>query len=284
LNIKLESVFWVIGFTKLQSNGNDFILIDEYHEVVVPEERKGDFAARYCDRRFGVGGDGVLFLGRDDAADLEMRLFQPDRSEAEMCGNGISCLAKYAVERGYVPIGRATIKTRAGVLSLKTEMEDEELFVEVNMGRPRYDRGEIPAAGNGRFLNQRLHGCNVSAVNTGVPHAVIFTERLEEAPVTELSPRIRYDPVFPMGANVNFVRVHTPHEISIRTYERGVEDETLSCGTGSVASAAIAHILRKTSNEVRVHTRGGDVRVRLDGQGNAYMKTCPKTVFRGEIP
>jgi len=274
----------MIRFTKLQSNGNDFVLIDEYHKTVVPDERKGDFAARYCDRRFGIGADGVLFLEKHDTADLEMRLFQPDRSEAEMCGNGISCLAKYAVDTGHTPIGTTNIKTPAGILTIKTEIEDEELWIKVKMGKPLYEREEIPTAGSGRFLNQKLHGCNVSAVNTGVPHAIIFTNNLENTPVTELSPKIRYDPIFPRGANVNFVKVHTPHEISIRTYERGVEDETLSCGTGSVASAALAHTLKKTSDEITVHTRGGDLHVTLKDDGNAYMKTCPKTIFEGEMP
>ena len=273
----------MIGFTKLQSNGNDFVLIDEYHETVVPDEEKGKFAARYCDRRFGIGADGILFLKNHDTADMEMRIFQPDRSEAEMCGNGISCLAKYAVDTGYTTIGTTTIKTQAGILTIKTQTEDEKLWTEVNMGKPLYRREQIPAKGNGRFLNQKLHGCNVSAVNTGVPHAIIFTENLEEAPLSELSPMIRHDPIFPRGANVNFVNVHTPHEISIRTYERGVENETLSCGTGAVASAALAHTIKKTSNEITVHTRGGDVHVTLKDDGNAYMKTYPKSVFKGEI-
>jgi len=274
----------MIEFTKLQSNGNDFVLIDEYHKTVVPDERKGEFAARYCDRRFGIGADGILFLKKHDTADMEMRLFQPDRSEAEMCGNGISCLVTYAVDTGYTPIGTTKIKTQTGILTIKTQIENEQLQVEVNMGKPLYDREQIPAAGNGRFLNQKLHGCNVSVVNTGVPHAIIFTDNLENIPMAELSPKIRYDPIFPRGANVNFVKVHTPHEISIRTYERGVEDETLSCGTGSVASAALAHILKKTCDEITVHTRGGDLHVTLKYDGNAYMKTCPKTIFKGKIP
>lgn len=269
-------------FTKLQGNGNDFILIDEYHATVIPEERKGEFAERYCHRRFGVGADGVLFLGRSQQADLQMRLFQPDRSEAEMCGNGIRCLVKYAVERGYIQNSTAKVETRSGILDVTTHREEGELWIKVNMGTPRYSREELPALGRGEFINEELHGYQVSAVNTGVPHAVILCRELEDAPLLEIAPRIRYDPVFPRGTNVNFVEIHSPEEISIRTYERGVEAETLSCGTGSVACAAITHRLRKTREHVTVHTRGGTLRISLEN-GTAYMEGTAKTVFKGEI-
>jgi diaminopimelate epimerase len=273
----------MIPFAKLQGNGNDFILIDEYHNNVIPEERKADFAAKYCHRRFGVGADGVLFLSNTSQADVQMRLFQPDRSEAEMCGNGIRCLVKYAVDKGYVSTGKTTIKTLAGILDVTTHKEKGQLWVKVNMGTPLYNRWDLPAVGEGEFINEELHGCNVSVVNTGVPHAVIISEELEEIPLLEIAPKIRYDPLFPKGTNVNFVKIHSSREISIRTYERGVEAETLSCGTGSVASAAITHRLGKTEDKVTVHTKGGQLRITLENN-TAYMEGTAETVFTGQIP
>jgi diaminopimelate epimerase len=272
----------MIPFTKLHGNGNDFILIDEYHETLIPDNEKADFAAKYCNRRFGIGADGVLFLSNTEEADLKMRLFQPDHSEAEMCGNGIRCLVKYAVDKHYIPLGNTTVKTLAGILNVTTHTENAQLWVKVNMGTPLYNREDLPALGEGEFINQKLHGYTVSAVNTGVPHAVIISEELETLPLLEIAPKIRYDPLFPKGTNVNFVKVHSPSEISIRTYERGVEAETLSCGTGSVACAAITHRLGKTSNTVTVHTRGGELRITLENN-TAYMEGSAETVFEGRI-
>ena len=273
----------MIPFTKLHGNGNDFVLIDEYHGTVVTDENKAAFASTYCNRRLGVGADGVLFLSTDRFADIGMRLFQPDGTEAEMCGNGICCIVKYAVDRGYVQIGKISVNTLSGILDVRTQhTENRQLLITVNMGRPIYDRPSIPAEGKGELINQKLHGFNVSAVNTGVPHAVVFTRHLKEVPLLEIATKIRYDSLFPNGTNVDFVEVHSTDEISIRTYERGVEAETLSCGTGSVASVAVANRLKKTGDKVLVHTMGGQLRITLEDD-TAYMEGSAETVFKGEI-
>lgn len=267
----------MVDFTKLHGNGNDFILIDEYNEEIVRD--KSAFARKYCDRRFGIGGDGVLYLGISDKADISMRIFNPDGTEAEMCGNGIRCLVKYAMDEGYVK-ENAKVETPAGVLSISSRIEDRT-WINVNMGKPEFAREKIPAKGTGEFLNVGLHGYNVSAVNTGVPHAVIFVDSLEDD-LMQIAPNIRYDPVFPKGANVNFVLVKSRNEITIRTYERGVEAETPSCGTGSVACAAIAHKLGKTGGKVRVNTKGGELRILLSRDG-AFMEGTAERVFEGTI-
>ena len=165
----------MLHFTKLHGNGNDFILIDEYKREVVG--RKAEFASRYCDRRFGIGGDGVLFLGRSEKADIRMLIFNSDGTEAEMCGNGVRCLVKYSLDRGYVKT-EATVETMAGVLSISSRIEDKT-WVRVNMGMPAFQREKIPAIGKGEFLDVNMHDYSVSAVNTGVPHAVIFTDSLD---------------------------------------------------------------------------------------------------------
>ncbi|MBU4374201.1 MAG: diaminopimelate epimerase [Euryarchaeota archaeon] len=267
----------MIPFTKLHGNGNDFILLDEYRGEIVKE--KCAFARTYCDRRFGVGGDGVLYLGSSDKADIRMRIFNPDGTEAEMCGNGIRCLVKYALDEGYVG-ENASVETIAGVLSTSSRTE-EKTWITVNMGRPAFERKKIPAEGTGEFLNVALHGYNVSSVNTGVPHAVIFMESFD-ADVMHVAPKIRYNPVFPKGTNVNFVLVNSNNEITIRTYERGVEAETLSCGTGAVACAAITHRLGKTGNMVKVNTKGGELRITLSKDG-AFMEGSAERVFEGTV-
>jgi diaminopimelate epimerase len=169
----------MIEFTKIHGNGNDFIIIDEFNKEVVPDNAKPGFAQKYCDRRFGIGGDGVLFLSRSDSADLKMRLFQPDRSEAEMCGNGIRCLVKFAIDAGYISEGSASVETMAGIMPVDVKSQGDTAWIKVNMGEPMFDKKDIPARGEGDFINVMMEGMEVSAVNTGVPHAVIFVDDLE---------------------------------------------------------------------------------------------------------
>jgi diaminopimelate epimerase len=269
-----------IPFVKLQGNGNDFILVDETGMVIIPDEMKGDFARLFCDRRFGIGGDGVLFLVNAEAADYGMRLFQPDASEAEMCGNGIRCLAKYAFDMEYVT-EICTIQTLAGVMEVTMGYDDEGLFsAAIDMGEILFDCPGIPATCEGEY-QQEIEGYTVYAVNTGVPHAVVFVEDLQAVPLMEIAPRIRFDASFPEGANVNFVQIMDEGTLTIRTYERGVEEETWSCGTGATASAAVAHHLGKTGNEVIVETKGGPLTIHLDD--HATMEGSAEKVFEGVI-
>lgn len=269
----------MIHFTKLHGNGNDFILIDEYDGEVIPDAEKSSFAVKYCDRRFGIGADGVLYLGISDKADVSMRIFNADGTEAEMCGNGIRCLVKYALDRGYIQEA-ARVETLAGVLSI-TSRAEEGTWIKVNMGKSEFAREKIPAKGTGEFLQVNIHWYEVSAVNTGVPHAVIFVDSLEDRLITD-APKIRYDPVFPKGTNVNFARVDSKNEITVRTYERGVEGETLSCGTGSVACAAVAHRLGKTGDRVKVNTKGGELVITIKDDA-VFMEGQAERIFNGTI-
>ncbi|MGC9515662.1 diaminopimelate epimerase [Methanocrinis sp.] len=268
-----------ISFTKLQGNGNDFILIDEHRRVKVADSLKGSFAIQCCHRNFGIGGDGVLFLSPSDHADLRMRLFQPDGSEAEMCGNGVRCLAKYAWDAGMV--GQCfEVETLAGIITLKVREIGGDFWARVEMGTPCFDRAGIPALGEGEFLMEPLEGFEVSAVNTGVPHAVIFVDDLMDLPIEDVAPHIRRSSIFPEGANVNFVRIG--ETFAVRTFERGVEGETLSCGTGSVASAAVARRMGMAGDEIFVETRGGPLLITFEGD-RAYMDGPASTVYSGEL-
>jgi diaminopimelate epimerase len=270
-----------IYFTKLQGNGNDFVLIDETEGVVVPDETRRQFAALYCDRRFGIGADGILFLSRSDKVDLKMRIFQPDESEAEMCGNGIRCLAKYAKDREYVK-EMCTVETLAGTIKVKMRYDaDGEFLATIEMPAPKFSRSDIPATGEGEYKEEIL-GNTVYAVNTGVPHAVIIVDEIGSIDIHAVAPLVRNHASFVNGANVNFVEKAGENTLRIRTYERGVENETLSCGTGAMASAAVARNLGMVGDTVQVETWGGPLTVRL-GDVNE-MEGPARTVFTGSIP
>jgi diaminopimelate epimerase len=276
-------------FTKLQGNGNDFILIDEFERELIPDELKPKFASLYSDRRFGIGADGVLFLSKGEKAPLKMRIFNPDESEAEMCGNGIRCLAKYIVDKGYDKYladkgftkDSFPVETLAGVIQVSTKYdEDEEFIATIGMPAPKFNRSEIPATGEGEYKEEILE-YTVYAVNTGVPHAVVFVDEVGAVEMAELAPAIRNHHTFLTGANVNFVEKSGENALHIRTYERGVEAETPSCGTGAMASAAVARKLGMVGDTVHVETVGGPLTVRL-GEKNE-MEGPARTVFTGSL-
>ncbi|MDD1726347.1 MAG: diaminopimelate epimerase [Methanothrix sp.] len=267
-----------LTFTKLHGNGNDFMLVDEMARTQVSETDKKRFAAACCHRHYGIGSDGVLFLARSTRADLGMRLIQPDGSEAEMCGNGIRCLAKYAWDGGYVG-DQFDVETLAGIIPVQVREGEGSFWAKVNMGQPKFDRPAIPACGLGDLLQERIEELCVSAVNTGVPHAVVFVDDLD-FDIMKLAPSIRHSSLFPEGANVNFVKLG--QHLEIRTFERGVEGETLSCGTGSVAAASIARRLGMAGDEVVVQTRGGPLIISFEA-GSAFMEGPAVTVCSGEL-
>jgi len=265
-------------FTKAHGNGNDFLIVDEWDGERV--ENPSEFAETYCDRRFGVGADGVLFLRRPEEPtnDMRMVLVQPDGGEAEMCGNGARCMMRYAVERGYAQEGETVaVETLAGVRKAVCDGDG----VRVEMGVPSFDADDVPA--RSEVVKEAIEGWEVTAVNTGVPHAVTFVEDIDDIDVNEKAPPVRHADVFPEGANVNFVE-RDGDAFRVRTFERGVEDETLSCGTGAVAVAAVARRLGKTDeDEVHVKTRGGPLTITFDDEtGAAYMRGPAVLVYEGE--
>ncbi|OPX63155.1 MULTISPECIES: diaminopimelate epimerase [unclassified Methanoregula] len=269
-----------IHFSKLHENGVDFIVIDEYHTLVIPDDMKGQFASCYCDRRVGIGADGVLFLMKSAKDSLRMRLFLPDGSEAEMCGNGIRCLAKAAADAGYVK-GSFTVETAAGSLSVVTENSDDGFLATVIMSPPQFDRSDIPATGSGEY-REHIGDYDVYAANTGVPNAVIIVKDVDAVDVADVAPAISRHATFPKGADVNFVEKTGQNNIQIRTFGRGTGDETLSCSTGATASAAVMHRLGQAGDTVEVETRGGSVTVSL--KGTTKVQGPAVTVFSGVIP
>lgn len=270
-------------FTKLEGNGNDFILIDEYAGLVIPDEMKGRFAALYCDRHCGIGGDGILFMSRcedESGADITMRLFQPDESEAEMCGNGIRCLVRYAYDREYIG-PTCVVNTMSGLIPVSVRYDEEGIFlIDVTMPPAVFIRAGIPATGTGEY-HESIGGYEVFAVNTGVPHAVVFVDDIWAIDIGQVAPPIRAHPSFSQGANVNFAACTGDNTFAIRTFERGVEAETLSCGTGSTAVAAVARHLKKAGDIVYIETVGGPLLITFTDV--TRMEGPAEIVFEGYI-
>ncbi len=230
-----------INFTKMVASGNDFVVIENSHKSGAISHNS--LAKKICDRKYGVGADGLLVLEKSKIADLRMRIFKPDGSEAQMCGNGARCSVLYVGRRG------AKLETKAGIIESGLKGDN----VKIKLTDPAHIKLDIPIKVNKRNLRANF-------IDTGVPHAVIFVEGLDEVHVSEIGRAIRNHKEFsPRGTNVDFVETLGKDLIAIRTYERGVEDETLACGTGSVASALIFVLKTDTGNKINVCTKSREI-------------------------
>jgi diaminopimelate epimerase len=272
---------FMVKVTKMHGNGNDFVLVDEFDKIIIPEEEKPRFVRAVCHRNFGVGADGMLFVQPSEKAHAKFRYFNSDGSEAEMCGNGIRCFSRYVVEEGYAP-ERLKVETLVGILELEV-YRDDGWWVKVDMGKPRFEKEEIPARQEVWGYEFEFGGnkYRLYAANTGVPHVVVFVDDLD-FDIIPLARKVRYLDIFPEGTNVNFARLEREDRIVVRTYERGVENETLSCGTGSVAVAAVASRLGIAERKVEVVTKGGLLKVEITNE-TAYMTGGASRVFDGVV-
>ena len=264
-----------LSFTKMAASGNDFVVIDNRDGGL--EEDLGELARRVCPRGTSVGADGLLVLENSRTAQLKMRIFNPDGSEPESCGNGLQCAALYAMRRRLIP-SSAVIETAAGPV----EAHCDGQRIKIKMSPPSSVSGPLTlTTEKGRSV--------VHVVNTGVPHAVCFVADVSSIPVQELGRAIRFHAEFqPQGTNADFVQVLGPGRIRLRTYERGVEAETLACGTGAVAAAVIARATGKTTESpVGVEARGGLLRVHLAGPiaapSEVYLEGEPQEIYGGQL-
>ena len=269
-----------IKFSKLYENGNDFIVIDEFEKTVIPDEMKAQFAAIYCDRKYGIGADGVIYILKSLTCDLKMRLLKPDETESGIYGNGIRCLAKYAFDAGYVKES-CTVETLAGTIGVSMGYKDEDFLATITMITPLFEKKDIPATGKKGDYKAKIAGYQVYAVNTGVPHAVVLVDSVDAVDLEKVAPKIRHHKSFPKGASVNFVEKKGDNSIRIRTYEQGVEEEVLSCGTGATASALIVNRLGYAGEVVDVDTRGGTLTVYI--RDTVKIEGPAATVFNGAI-
>lgn len=265
-----------IGFSKLSGAGNDFVIIDNRQGVIPKNE--ADFVRKVCARRVSAGADGLLLVENSDVADFKMRYFNSDGSEAETCGNGARCIARFAYIEKIVPSSEMKFETRAGIYSAQV-MDDA---VKLRMGDAAGMRLDFPLK-----LENGIY--EISFANSGVPHVVYFVDDLEKVDVVKLGRETRYHGDFqPEGTNANFVKVPDEHSLDIRTYERGVEDETLACGTGCIASAIVAAAKGKASSPVVAHTRGGHllkIYFTLEQQGakEVFLEGDARVIYRGYL-
>lgn len=235
-----------LNFTKMNGAGNDFVMLDNRDLSLALTK---DQIEKLCDRHRGIGADGLLCVEpATEGGDFKMRYYNADGGEAEMCGNGARCFGRFVNHLHGDSLAKIRFETLAGMISAEFEAGQ----VRINMSAPHgLKLGEtLPVAGT---------NLSVHSVNTGVPHAVVFVEDLENVPVREWGAGLRYHEAFkPKGTNANFAKVLAADGIAIRTYERGVEDETLACGTGMVASALIHHELTGAASPISVLVKGGD--------------------------
>lgn len=253
-------------FTKMQGAGNDFLLIDGFkynYEEIVPKIKN------LCDRRFGVGGDGVMTALPSESCDVKMYYYNSDGSQGEMCGNGIRCFVKFVYEKGIVKKNFMKIETLAGIqtASLEINEKDEVEKIEIEIGNIKYNPAEIPVLVEGEnAFNKKLKidGQEIifSTVFLGVPHTVVFIEKEGQYDVNDIGSKMEVHPMFPKKTNVNFVLPVSDDEIKIFTWERGA-GRTLACGTGSSSAALLSHKLKGLKNKIKVITEGGELEVKI---------------------
>lgn len=267
-----------IPFMKLSGAGNDFVIINNLNQVVDSADSEFmNFVTKICQRRMSVGADGVLLIEPTENVDFRMRYFNADGGEVETCGNGARCISKFAYLNGIVS-EQMQFLTNAGVY--EAEIVDDN--VKVRMSDPTDIRINVPLR-----LEDGVH--NVGFANSGVPHVVFFVDDLETTDVFDLGQQTRYHNDFkPAGTNANFICIHSQELIEIRTYERGVENETLACGTGSIASAIVSATLGQVKSPVSVKTASGVVlKIHFDLENdeakNVYLEGDARVIFAGEL-
>lgn len=275
-------------FTKMHGIGNDFVVIDNLKHTYTEEELP-DLSRRLCDRRFGVGGDGLILVLPSKQGHVMMRMFNPDGSEAEMCGNGIRCFAKYIYDRQIVPETSINVETMAGIKPLKLTLKGGKVNeVCVDMGCPELTPELIPVktvdAGPVIGLPLKVGGrrVDITCVSMGNPHAVIFTDDVSTVPLEKLGPLIETHKIFPRKTNVHFVQVISQNEIRMRTWERGA-GITLACGTGACSCAVASHLNKLTGRSMLIHLPGGDLQVEWTGDNRVLMTGPAEEVFTGEL-
>ncbi len=284
MNIEIE-------FTKMHALGNDYIVINETTKEVIPEEYKNKISKEISTRRFNVGADGVVFACKSDKADVRFRIFNSDGSEAEMCGNGIRCLAKYVFDKGIVKKETMQIETMEDIKEARLSVEDDVVTsIEIDMGKGYFKPEEIPAiapSGNTEeFIDEDIdvegEKIKMSSVSVGNPHAVCFTDtNIEDINLDFYGPRIETHEAFPEKVNVHFVNIETPEEINILTWERGA-GFTFACGTGTTSCVLLGYKMGLLNEKVHAHLSGGDLDITITDHTEyltATMKGAAVTVY-----
>ena len=271
-------------FWKMHGLGNDYVVIDNRDEKISDVEA-AELAVKLCKRRFSVGADGVLFVSNSTVADVKMRIFNADGSEAEMCGNGIRCFAKYCYENNITQKNEVIVETLAGNKRTWLTVENGAVkSVKVDMGMPVLERSKIPMLGQGTCINEDLQVdgdvYKATCLSVGNPHCVIFVDAVDDFPVQCVGSKIENYPLFPKRTNAEFAQVLSENEVKVRVWERGC-GETLACGTGACATVVAGNLLRKLGGKVRVHLLGGDLEVEYADR--LLMNGAAEKVFEGTL-
>ncbi len=280
-----------LTFTKMHGAGNDYVYVDCFaHET--PADPAA-VAVAVSDRNKGIGGDGLILICPSDIADAQMRMFNSDGSESEMCGNGLRCVAKYVYDHGIAAKDKLTIETGAGVLSVELFVENGKVDgVKVDMGEPILTPAEVPTKLLAADQNPDSpvvalpleidgHQLEVTCVSMGNPHCIIFVDEATDELVLNVGPKIENDPRFPSRINVEFVEIVSPDEVRQRTWERG-SGETLACGTGASAVCVAGVLTGKTNRKITNHLLGGTLTLEWIEETNHVFMTGPATeVFSG---
>jgi diaminopimelate epimerase len=274
-------------FVKMQGTGNDFVLLEAQGD----ERNWPRLAQAMCDRYFGVGADGLILVLPSSRADVRMRMFNPDGSEAEMCGNGLRCIVKYAVEGGLARprAGRIDVETLAGVLAAQTYGDERTVErVRVSMGVPRFAPAEIPVLVEVEPpivdlpLEVAGHALRLTCLSMGNPHAVHFVDgSVADFPLEEVGPLVEHHALFPQRVNFEVARVLAGDRIETRVWERGA-GATLACGSGAAATVVAARLSSLVGEIVDITLPGGTLGIEWDGRGEVYLSGPAERVFAGE--
>ncbi|WP_044936532.1 diaminopimelate epimerase [Pseudobutyrivibrio sp. LB2011] len=273
-------------FTKMHGCGNDYVYVNLFEEQL---DNPAEVSIKVSDRHFGIGSDGLITIGPSDKADFRMHIYNADGSEAEMCGNGIRCVAKYVYDHKLTDKTEITVETGAGVLTLILYPENGKVQqVRVDMGEPILTPADIPVVSqNDKVIDEPIEvggkTWNMTCVSMGNPHAVVFVDDTSSFPLETYGPLFENHERFPKRTNTEFVQVISRTEANMRVWERG-SAETWACGTGTCACVMACILNGKTEDKVLVHLRGGDLTIEYDRASNHVFMTGPATeVFSGEI-
>ena len=273
-------------FTKMHGIGNDYVYVNGFEEKV---ENKPEVAKMVSDRHFGIGSDGIIFINPSDKADFEMEMYNSDGSRAEMCGNGIRCVAKYVYDFGLTNKEKISIDTLAGVKYLDLKVENGKVSeITVDMGEPELVAKNIPIISeNEKVISEDItvdgRTYQITGVSMGNPHAIVYYDGIQDMKIEEIGPKFECHERFPRRINTEFVEVIDRSHVSMRVWERGA-GETLACGTGACAVAVACVLNGLTETEVKVTLLGGDLTIRWDKESNHVFMTGPaETVYTGEI-
>lgn len=277
-----------IRFTKMQGCGNDYVYINGFTEKV-PQEKKPEFVRFASDRHFGIGGDGVIFINPSDEADFEMEMYNADGTRAEMCGNGIRCVAKYVHDKGLTDQTQFSIVSGGKVKYMDLTVENGiTKAIRVDMGEPILTAAEVPVVSkNEQSVDEEIVVDNekyrMTCVSMGNPHAVVFVDSTADFPLEQIGPHFENHERFPRRTNTEFVEVVSPEYVKMRVWERGT-GETLACGTGCCATAVACVLNGKTGRKVTVEVLGGALTIQWDEKTNHIFMTGPaEFVFDGEL-